>query len=485
MGKLDLSKLSAKEIRQLQKAGVLEDLLAGEKNDVSDSVPFMHPLYNTTPNQPNDGGAFTAPGVRPDMFSTLQQPSGLSAFLVPEPSSIAEERVELLTGQTADEGTNPDSFCGDPMTPGNLKVCQQLYTFGKLHVGSKKLEIPTMGMRANRAVVAPRVILNRALGDPLMPDILQDPNVDFLSEDAQALYELGTMVRRSVSQVLTNGNPATASASARPGWIKEINGTDLLIKTGHVDAESSNPCPAADSVVSTWNAPMGELSGGENFVQRVTALYYGRYLLADDIGMGDFVGAFRVHPDAWFELSSQWACDYATAQCSSDAAGMPIGRTATELNNLRLEMLNGRYLYVEGKRVPVILDSAMPIDTTVGGNYRSVDLEFIPLSWNGQRLLKFEFLPMNNAAQERVAGKFGLESATLNNGLYRVFWERTKGCAQMILDANLRTWHRTPFLAFKLQNLFYVSNTAVQYRSPFVGITGHVNGGSLSRLVNS
>lgn len=481
--RVDLSKLSAKEIRQLHEAGVLKDMIAGAKNDVGEGVPFMHPAYNTTPNQPNDGGIFTAPGVRPDMFSTLQQPIGLSAYLVPEPSDIAEERVEILTGQTDASGTNPDSFCGDPVTPGNLKVCQQLYTFGKLHVGSKKLEISTTGFKANRAV-QPRVILNRAMNDPLLPDVLQDPNVDFMSEDAQALYELGTLVRRSISLVLADGNPATAAAAARPGWIKEINGTDQLIKTGHTDTISLDACPAADSIVATWGGDIAGSVDGLSLVEYVTELVYGRTLLARQVGMEATTWAFRMNPDAWLSFTNNWACGYATTFCSSDAAGMPIGRTATDINNLRLEMLNGEFLWVNGRRYPVILDDAMPIDDG-GGNYRKVDLEFIPLFWNGERLLKFEYLDTGNETQARIAGHFSPESYVLNNGMYRVYWERTKACAQMILDANLRMWHRAPFLAFKLQDLLYVSNlNTVGFRHFAPGMTGHVNGGVVSRLVN-
>ncbi len=476
---LDVTKLSSKQLRALQKAGVLESMIvSGGRKDVTDP-PFIRPVYDSTFNQPNDGGIFTPPGYRPETYSALVQPLGLTQVVNPVPSIWAQERISILTGQLATVGTNPSDYCGAPVTPGDLKTCGQFFNWGEVHIGSQKININQAGEFANRAVDE-RTIMNAAMTDALVPDILQQMNLR--SIQAQAMFQVGTALRRALAPVMFTGDPSTAAVSATPGFIKEFTGLDRLIVDGHTDAETGIACPAADSLIINWNAAIDGTSGGQNITQQITAFAYGLQFLADEVGMGTTRFAFIMNPDLFYALTAVYACQYATYRCLSSNAGQPIIQTAPDVNSLRLQMYQGSYLLVEGRAIPVIQDNTIAI-TAGGGNFRKSDVYFIPIDFNGRPLLRLEFFPMDNQWQNELAGHFNSQSFTSNNGMYRLYWDRQMSCAQMVLDAKLRLILDAPFLAGRLQNLLYISNLA-GYRSPLPGTTGYKNGGAYSYLVN-
>lgn len=473
---IDISKLSAKQFTALKKAG----LLSGRK-DVT-SPPFMRPVYDSTFNQPNDGGIFTPPGYRPETYSALVQPLGLTQVVSPQPSVWAQERIGILTGQLETVGTNPTDYCGEPVTPGDLKTCGQYYNWGMIHIGSQKININSAGEIANRAV-SERQIMNAAMNDALIPDILQDPQGNLMSLEAQAMYQVGTALRRALAPVMFTGNPATPAASATKGFIKEFSGLDRQIITGRVDAETGIACPAADSTIANWNAAIDGTVGGQNITQQITALEYGLEYLAREVGMEGTQFAFIMNPDLFYALTAVYACQYATYRCLSTNAGQPVVQTAMDVNSLRLDMYNGSYLLVEGKAIPVIQDNTIALSVG-GGNYRKSDVYIVPVAWNGRPLLRLEFFPMDNQYQNELAGHFNSQSFTSNNGLYRMYFDRSMSCMQLVLDAKMRLILDAPFLAGKLQNLLYVSNLT-PYRSPLPGTTSYVNGGAISYLVNA
>lgn len=476
---MDITKLSKKQIRALQSAGVLEEMIGGQKD--ATTPPYIRPVYDATWNQPSDGGIFTQPGVRPEMYSALRQPVGITQLINPVPSNYAQERIGILTGQLASSGTNPTDICGAPVTPGDLKTCAQWYNWGVIHIGSQKINAESAGELANRAV-EPRVILNRAVNDPFIPTLLQDPNINFMSLEAQAMYQLGTQLRRSLAPVMFTGNPATAAASATAGWIKELTGLDRLIVTGHTDMDTGNTCPAADSTIINWGgAAIDSSVGGQNITQQITAMVYGQWVSARQLGMEDASWALIMHPDQFYALTAVYACQYATYRCLSSNAGQPIVQQAPDINDLRLSMINGSYLLIEGRAVPVIQDDAIAL-TAAGGNYRQADIYFMPLMWQGRPQLHFEFFPMDNQFQNELAGHFPGQTYVTNNGMYRMWWDKSMSCMQMVLDAKVRMWLETPFLCARLQNVAYISNTF--YHSPFPGVTGYVDGGTVSELVN-
>lgn len=473
-----LEKLSAEQIKALKEAGKLDDVIAadkeiGAKNDVSADLPYANPAYGPRPGTTDQFGIFTQPGVRPEMFSTLAQPVDFTSILEPQRSEFAQERVGILTGQTADAGTNPSDVCGAPARPGQLKTCQQNYVFGQLYIGSEKLSITDAGKLANRAV-SERTILNAAATDPLIPDVLQGANVNLLSPEAQAFYQIGTSVRRSLATVLIAGDPTAAYNATELGWIREPNGLDTLIKEGYADAITGAACEAADSDVRTWGALTSATVGGISIAQELTDLYFGRVTLARQVGV-DAQWAF-VMPFALFrELTYDYAANYFISRLTAPmAVGNPLNTNSESVRRMQIEMLQGNYLLMDNVPVPVLFSDGIPLESA--GKYKQADIYLVPVRVNGRAGIRFEFFPMDNPQAQQLIGRFNGEIQILNGGMYAVSYERTKFCVEMTLTAQFRMYLETPFLAGRLDNVQFTSN--IGYRSPLPSGTGYVNGGA-------
>ena len=469
---IQLKDLTPEQIQAYKEAGVLDKIVEGAKNDVTSGLPFARPVYAPRSGDPTAGGIFTAPGVRPEMFSTLGQPMDFTSILNPAPSLYAQERVGILTGQTAATGSNPEESCGDPPRVGQLKTCQQNYIFGEFVFGSEKIKISDAGMLANRAVTE-RQILNEAATNPFFPALLTQPNVDFTSIEAQQLYQLGTALRRQFAQVLITGNPATAFNATVLGFIKEPLGLDNMIKTGYADAITGDACPAADSTVVPFGAEM--FSGtyqGLKIAQWITDVYFGKVALAMQLGI-TAEWAFVMPFSAFRELTYAYANQYYDTR-SAGVVGNPIQTQQEGIRRLQLEMLNGYYLLIDGVQVPVLFSDGIPLEAG-GDNYKKADIFLVPVRVNGRDGIRVEYFDMGNPAATRLASRFNGEIQMLNNGMYILYAERSKGCMELIIEGKIRMYLEAPFLAAKFQDLLYISN--IGYRNPIPGFTGYVNGG--------
>lgn len=477
-----LAKLTPEQIAAYKAAGVLDKIIE-QKNDILGSPNYTTPVYAPRPGQPTVGGIFTEPGIRPEVFSTVIQPLDFLAALRLKPSRIYNEKVSILTGQRATTGTNPADTCSAPVTPGDLKKCSQLYTFGKLWMGSPKIQMDEAGMILNRAV-NPVVIQNMANVDPLLPDVLRQPNVNFESIEAQALYQLGTAMRRAFVKVAITGNPATAYSSTEAGFIKEFNGLDTVIKTGYTDAETGTACPAADSDVRTWNALTSASVSSRTIVQEMSDQYYGRKLIASQLGMEGVQWAYVMHEALFRELTYAWTINYFTSR-GQGTAGNPNPVNGESIVNLQLDMLNNRYLLIDNEKVPVIFhDTPLVYLDGATAPTMEADIYLVALSWNGMDLVEFEHFDLTNPAVSALIGRLPGQVVPLNNGAYLMSTDRTGMCLQLAITGQFRMFHLAPFLCGRLDNVRFVSN--IRYRSYDPGNTfSHVNGGVTFRTVSS
>src|SRR5574342_521656 len=177
-----------RELETLAKAGVLDIV---QKHDPASTTLDATPLHGPWPGSTTQFGPFSQPGVRPERLSTLVRARSLAQLLTPRPSDLNTEILQVMTGQTAGAGSNATTFCGDPPTPGQLKVCAQTYGWGKFYMKTRLNAVPEIGQRRNRADVA-GTILNAGPSDfPFMPSILKDPNFDTRSHLGEALFPFG------------------------------------------------------------------------------------------------------------------------------------------------------------------------------------------------------------------------------------------------------------------------------------------------------
>lgn len=467
------------ELAVLAKAGVLN---IGEKHDTSATTPTAQALHGPFPGDNTQFGVFTAAGVRPGMFNATTRVESIGRYIPMMRSEFYNEIIEIMTGVTANPGTNQTNSCVVGPKPGDLKVCQQTYSFGIIHASTRIDDLTQIGMKKNRADI-PREFYNQAaFVNPWLPQV---PGIDGLSTSTSrlraAMYTLGVGLERAISPVHFVGVAGTEN-NTYVGVARQWSGLDGLIKTGYTDAITNLACARADSTVVSFNALVsGTDANGRDVVETFSDTVFGLEDLGANLGMGDVQYALVMRPDLFRALTEVWACTYATYRCTDGDAGSPVNRDGMSIQQFRTDMFNNRYLLIDGVRWPVILDNTIARDV-LGNNYYKSDIYIVALSWAGQPLLYAQYFPMDNAEALEYAGAFGGtdETSVINNGLYRVFRRNTGGCIEFDLFSRVRLILDAPFLSGRIDDIWYRSY--YKQVDPIPGTSWHEDGGTSYRL---
>lgn len=411
------------------------------------------------------GGMFSEPGIRPEMYSALVKPRTILDAIPWKPSNIINEKISILTGQLASSGTNAANTCGDPPSPGDLKKCTRLSTFGKLFMKTKKVDITDIGRINDRADVERRIQNFAASPSPLVPDILKSPGLNLMSTSAQALLTLGVMLERVVADLEISGSSAiTGGASATLGVIDEFDGLDALITTGHVDLATSIACPAADSHVVTWGTTTNGTVNGLSIMQMLNDMYFSRKALAMDVGIDRAQWALVMDKRLFRAIAQIAACTFPNTRCTDFTAGTPGGRTQSEIEARYMEFYNGQYLLLDGDRVPVLFTSGKDVAIpNQSGNGITGDIRLVPLSWAGGDLLWGEYFPLNNQYITEWEGIAQENRTSHNNGMFLTAVRSDGFCDEVLLTGMFRLRLDTPFLAARLDNVTF--DSYIGYRS--------------------
>lgn len=440
----------------------------GQKNNPASSTPSGTPLNGPYSANENQFGVFSAPGVRPDRFSALEHPLTFATLLPLIKSEYFNELLEIVTGQTQDSGTNATGFCGDPPSPGQLKTMQMNFVFGKAYFKTQLNAIGEVGRLRNRADMPGRILNSGPFNNPFIPDVMGRLD-DSRSVLQNELYTAGTAMRRHWERVAITGTPAKASTAAETFFIKEFLGLDGLIKTGYTDNVTGVAAPAADSAVISFNTTVGGTIGGgdgRNIVQALTELIYSRWEIADRVGMEGFRYALVMPKEFFRSLTEVWACQYNLFKCSSSNAGQPLPQPASELNQLRLEMFNGSFLWVDGIQVPVVFSDGIPLNRSAANTY-TISIYFVPLYGQGAPLTYFQYFDMSNQYQQEWASHvMPQQTSVLNNGLYRVGLRSTGLCTEYHFQSMQRLIMETPFLAGRIDNISFTYTAPTRRADP-------------------
>jgi len=259
------------------------------------------------------------------------------------------------------------------------------------------------------------------------------------------ILEVGVAFERWLCPSVFTGNPSNSSAG---GGYKEFPGLDLLIGTNKVDALSGATCPSL--IVKTITTMMRILN---------------RKAVQQNMAPADIRMVMR--EDLFYHLTEIWPCRYITYRCDNiDGANIdPVGSFSAEsMYNMKVEMRNGQYLMVDGKRVPVLFDDCIPEENQADnaaipiGGFAS-DIYFVPFSIRGgtYQTLYWEYKDYRNAIvpdinTARASGFFWSDNGKFLWGLQPpVVW-----CLDMIAKIEPRLILRTPQLAGRLTDVVYV-----------------------------
>lgn len=462
-------------------AQALAPLMAQEKHTTPSGTP-------STPYYFGPGGLFGVVGLERDIISTRVQPQGLASILPSRPSTDMYPQFAYLTGYRDDSGSEPATVCADAPVAGPAKSCIQTAQFGRYTRMTRELEINRVGQTINRG----ELMDYRFMNDPLVNDFAGIFSQRFALGNQEAIWSGAEMIARfvEVGVAFQNllcpqtyiGNPANNNAG---GGYKEFPGLDILVGTNKYDALTNTECPSLDSDVKNFN--YGLVTNVDLDPDIVTVItYMFRYLEhnASRMNFGNTTWKIVMRDDLFYELTSVWPCRYLTYRCwAQDSSHIDpvMGGDVREAVAMRDAMRNGKYLLIDGRQIPVVIDDCIAEESTAdtnklpAGRFAS-DIYILPFTVRGGReVLYWEYFDYSKSIATAQQGQLS-EFFWSDGG--RFLWHAkppTNWCIQHIAKIEPRLILLTPQLAGRITNVAYAP---LQHtRDPLPDQDYFVNGG--------
>lgn len=441
----------------------------------------------TYPHGP--GGLFSYPGLSQPVFSALALPMmGLQSRLPVEGTNETNPLFELITGVTASTGSEPEGPCDLPPTAGDTKLCITSVVFGRFSRASKVIDLDKTGLIVNRGEMTDlRLVnnpfVNQSANMPSLPGGMNPADVVKTTMGNQ-IFNLGVAWSRDFADILYNGNPTNNTAG---GGYAEFRGLDSLINTGYQDAVTGNACAAADSLIYSYGNQIVNSTGSTAF-NTITGIYFNLKHTARITGMMPVKWVIVMRPALFQEIANIWACSYMSARCTTNAIGnnstqFVEARAVVELRDAMLNHMaeTGQYLLIDGERVEVVLDDAIP-ETNIGGGTFSSSIYFVPLTVLGgtrATFLQYKDYDMTGAAEtgNLWTGRAGHFQTSDNGRFLWHFLPPTMYCIQMAAKTEPRLVLRTPYLAARITNVRYTPFQPMRSWDPNAGASMYFDGG--------
>lgn len=428
------------------------------------------------------GGLLTYPGTDPEVFHTMVGNKGIIGQLPATPSLFTDTTFFTITGVQADIGSEKTELCGDPMTGGLTKGCLTTAPFGRYERATVEVELNRLGQRVDRA----DPVDLRLVGSPIDSDGFWGvgpgnpaTQADLLSNEiTKILFERAVSIHRLLSNQLWTGSPVNNAAS---GAYKEFLGFQGLVNTGFVDAVTGTACPSLDSDLKDFNYGRVDQQGPD-LVDALTSMMRFLKSLASRTGVDPVRWVFVMRESAFDQVARAWPCSYLTYRCQvTNASGERVTVNAADQVRMRDDMLQGKYLLIDGTRFEVVIDDGIPeftntTNANVPSGCFSSDIYVIPMSVLGSRAVTYmEYFQYSNPSILTALGNMILGQI---EGPFLTWPRQTNQCVVWNAKIEPRLILRAPWLAGRLQNVVYCP---LQHeREPFPEDPYHVDGGKTS-----
>lgn len=437
-----------KELREMSEIVLKHDITGSTAN-----TQVAHgPAYSGLPS----AGLFSAPGSRAEMFGTNILPVGMMDVLPVKSTILTDPQYDILTGFTGARGSNANNFCEPGARAGLAKICTQVAQFGEFKMKTDPIILNKVGARLNVSD-EDRKLMNPQSLPGYLPDVLKRTR-NINSQSWFSLYAMGMQAVRAFESVVFDGNRTFTPANAELGFIREFDGFDRLIKTGHVDAKSGNPCAAVDSIVDDWgDAAYTATVDGDTIVQRIALIFHALMTNAKNMGLLPVRWVLSMYDDLFFALTRVWPCLDMIAGCTPGTNAINNIDAETQ-RNLQNEMYNGQFLWIDGQRVPVITSQGVPLENS--GNGFTSSIYFIPLTvLGGYQVTYVEgFDQGNGEALEAVNIANNPNYMPMNSGFWVLAYSQQELCLEYTVAAQPRLILETPFLAARLDGVQFTLN---------------------------
>lgn len=404
------------------------------------------------------GGNLSYPGVDQSVFHTVVGNRGIIGSIPWTPSVYTNPLYAVITGVSGDTGSEKNLVCDDAPVAGLVSSCMLTSVFGRYERQTAQIELNRLGQRTDRADPMDLALV----GSPIQnagifssgPADTGGLGADVLrNETARKFWELGVSLHRLLSLQAWQGNPVNNTGG---GGYKEMTGLDILVNTGHVDAETGVTCPSVNSDVKNFNFLSAE-DNGAALVNALTYLYYTRKDLAERTGVMPVRWVLAMRSEMFHELSAIWPCAYLTYRCNVGAVtGAQVVINADEQGNMRDAMRAGRYLLIDGDRVEVVVDDGIATLTqtdngNVGAACFASSIYLLPMSVTGGRSVLYgEYFEFSNPSITDALGNMILGRI---EGPWITVPKQHNWCIQWQTKIEPRIVLRTPWLAGRLNNV--------------------------------
>jgi hypothetical protein len=384
-------------------------------------------------------------------------------------SNYEDEIFPILTGQTASSGEEPAENCADSPVAGSLKICKQIFPFGRIQLDSTTIDITNVGRLINQGeFVNPTLIGNPWQNiEPPSPLPYQQA---LQNEVGKRMVELIGDISRRYGHLAFDGNPG--NTSTHTGGYLEYFGLSKLVNTGYLDATTQQPCPAADSLVVNFGSALMD-TNARTYVQQISEAVRIKDYLAKRTGQYPVRWALVMRYSTFMKLTEVWPCAYFTVQCTNLNTGSTQFVEAQRQIELRNEMRAGQYLItVYDQKIPVIIDDFVDEEVVPNaGNFCS-EFYLVPITTaGGNRSLFWQYFNWDTPGGAMEAAAYLTPAGTVSTfggGQYLIVRKMPKNtCTQLQAITKKRLILRTPFLAVRFTNACY---TITQKERGFTGM---------------
>lgn len=461
----------------------------GYKNNpttLSPQAPYIH----------GSGGLLSDPGQSPAMLSTFIRPMEGMASRLPRIDSGEIYPVDLdgrewggedvplittITGVTAGDldtwSNQPNGLCDDPPVAGLLKACTQTAPFGRFSAKLRQLDRTRIGRLNNRGETTDFRVLNRLnTDDPLLPvEASQGMQGSWINDEIESrIFEAGAGFQRMVAPLVYTGTPTNNKAG---GGARQFLGFNNIYISGRVDWFTQLACAAMDSFIVNFNTNIANPNiFGVYIYQELEDIHYFLGDLAEYTGLTPVTFAISMDKDLFYNLCQiipvQQYVRVVTQMAvinTSNKDGGQLHFNGAEVNAMRDDMYNNRWLPLNGERVPVVVESGGTIGRTYNAatNTATSDIYIHPLTvLGGVPVTYWQFFNHDNSQGRDYDELFtGGNNWTTDGGKF--LWARSfkNFCADIMWLTEPRIMSHAPQLGARIRNVSYTPN--VMSRSPY------------------
>ena len=429
----------------------------------------------------NDG-IFSNFGLDDSVVNASLQPRGMASIIPAYPTVYTNPVYPYITGFDDDGGSEPTGPCDDA-PGGTIEVCHQTAAFGRVARASKEMEANELMQVLNGNINTNLRVHGEILpyAHQLLPQITQASNgADFINSVIQTqMVIVGVLLQNWLVNKTFSGDPANNTS----GGYAEFPGLEFLVSTGKVDAFSGNACTALDSDVKDFTYESVD-SSDKSLVNYLSMMHYYLESNASYNGLSPVDWVIAMRRQLFYEVTAVWPTEYLTHRGTTTADEKLLVITNDNHVRMRDEMRAGQFLWINGQRIPVVLDDGITEYNNINnanleaGEFAS-DIYILPLSARGMPTLYWEFLDYAKISPRDLSVLSGKQRFWVTDG-GRYMWalQDTNYCFKIQAKLEPRLVLRAPHLAGRLQNVKYQPLQHLRdgdYDSPY-----HPTGGETS-----